>query len=336
MHDNSALPQGLLISVVVPAYNEAGNLSKLCAELQRVLLSLDLGWEIVLVDDGSTDGTWRDIESLHKKDSRLHGIRLSRNFGHQNALIAGLAHACGNAVISMDADLQHPPDVIPLLVAEWRKGNKIVKTVRRDSENLSAFKRWTSRLYYRVFSFLSGVELQSGMADFRLIDRQVLNELLEFREEGLFLRGLIQWVGYPSTNVVFDCGTRYSGTTKYTLRKMLRFAWNGITSFSVVPLRIAILIGVGSSAAAFVGVLYAILEKLFGGHTVPGWASTLAITSFLFGVLFLFLAILGEYVGRILVEVRGRPRFMVSEQVGVRTVAADNSGANMNSYTRHA
>jgi dolichol-phosphate mannosyltransferase len=308
-----------LVSVVVPAYNEQGNLRKLHEEVVRVLEPLGLSWELLLVDDGSGDRTWAEIEALHREDGRVQGIRLSRNFGHQHALVAGLTHARGSAVISMDADLQHPPHVLPALVDEWRKGSKIVKTVRRDSAAVPLFKRLTSRAYYRVFTYLSGVQIEDGMADFRLLDRQVLNELLTFKEAGLFLRGIIQWVGYPSSTVTFDCGPRFAGATSYTLRRMMRFAWHGISSFSLVPLRLGILLGLFSSAVAFLGVCYAIIAKWLDGHTVAGWASSLAIISFLFCMLFLFLAVLAEYVGRILEEVRGRPRFIVSERLQAAT-----------------
>ena len=305
-----------MLSIVIPAYNEEGNLERLKTELSAVLDTLDLDWEIVLVDDGSRDTTWSQIESLHRRDVRVRGIRLSRNFGHQNALIAGLTHASGDAVISMDADLQHPPAMIPLLTAEWRRGNKIVHTVREDTDDIPLFKRLTSRTFYRFFSYLSGVEIRNGMADFRLLDRQVLNDILRFGEEGLFLRGIVQWVGYPSATVNFSCGTRHSGDTKYTLTKMVRFAWHGISSFSLVPLRVAIFVGLLASCVAFLGVIYAIVSRWLIHGTVSGWASTFAIVSFLFGILFSFLAILAEYIGRVLEEVRGRPRFLVSESTG--------------------
>jgi dolichol-phosphate mannosyltransferase len=304
------------VSIVVPAFNEAGNLARLHSELAETLGPSGVSWELIFVDDGSRDATWNEIGALHAIDGRVRGLRLSRNFGHQAALIAGMTHARGSAVLSMDADLQHPPAIVPRLIAEWQDGKKIVKTVREDAPNLSAFKRISSRLFYRLFSYLSGVDLQNGMADFRLLDRQVLDQILSFKEEGLFLRGVVEWVGYPSATVPFVCAARFSGSTKYTVRRMVRFAWEGISSFSLVPLRLGILIGLLASSVAFLGVGYAMLAKWLDGQTVAGWASSVAIISFLFGVLFLFLAVLAEYVGRILHEVRGRPRFIVSEETG--------------------
>jgi dolichol-phosphate mannosyltransferase len=325
---NDATPSGRQsgqpqVSIVVPACNEQGNLRPLYEQLKRALAGVVDAWELVIVDDGSTDDTWSEIRSLHKEDGRVRGIRLSRNFGHQDALIAGMTHARGGAIVTMDADLQHPPEVVPLLIAEWRKGNKIVKTVRREAADLSAFKRLTSRLYYRVFSYLSGVNLESGMADFRLLDREVLLQVLAFKEEALFLRGIVQWVGYPSSTIAFDCGKRFSGSTKYTLLRMTRFAWNGISSFSLVPLRIGILLGLSASMLAFFGVTFAILTKYLDSEAAKGWASSVAIISFLFGMLFLFLAVLAEYVGRILIEVRERPRFIVSEQLDAASAPAE-------------
>jgi dolichol-phosphate mannosyltransferase len=277
-------------------------------------------WELVFVDDGSSDGTWQAIDALNKADARVRGVRLSRNFGHQSALMAGLAAARGQAVIMMDADLQHPPELLPQLVAKWREGFQIVHAVRRDPPRLSWFKRKTSRAYYRMFAFLSGVEIEPGAADFRLLDRQVLDEILQFGEEGLFLRGIVHWVGYATASVPFDCGERHAGSSKYSLTKMLQLGWHGVSAFSLVPLRIGIVIGLISSTIAFLGVCYAILGKWLDKEAIPGWASSVAISSFLFGVLFVFLAVLAEYVGRIAVEVRHRPRFLVRETT--RTVAA--------------
>lgn len=305
------------ISIVVPAFNEEGNIDRLYTELLKVLSSVALPWELVYVDDGSSDGTWGRIRALHDKDERVKAVRFSRNFGHQYALIAGLQHARGSAVISMDGDLQHPPEMIPTLIDEWRKGSKIVKTVRADPEDYSIFKKVSSRWFYRMFSYLSGVRLESGMADFRLLDRKALNDILKFREEGLFLRGIVEWVGYPSISIPYQCANRYSGTTKYTFRKMLKFGWRGVSSFSIVPLRIGVLIGFAASGLSFLGVLYAIFGKLIEGHAVPGWASSVAILSFLFGVLFVLLGLLGEYLGRVLLEVRQRPRFLISEHLGI-------------------
>jgi dolichol-phosphate mannosyltransferase len=263
------------------------------------------------------------LNALSAADVRVRGVRLSRNFGHQSALMAGLAAARGRAVIMMDADMQHPPSLLPQLIRRWRDGFDIVHAVRRDPPELSWFKRTTSHLYYRVFTFMSGVAIEPGSADFCLLDRKVLDEVLKFEEEGLFLRGLVHWVGYATTTVPFECGQRHAGTSKYNFSKMLTLGWHGVSSFSLVPLRIGIAIGLLSSMIAFVGTGYAIVGWWVDDAIVPGWASSVAISSFLFGVLFVFLAVLAEYVGRIAVEVRRRPRFLVRETTRPALASAD-------------
>jgi dolichol-phosphate mannosyltransferase len=304
------------LSIVVPAFNEAGNLERFFEELSLVLREIQLPWELVFVDDGSKDATWEGIRALNTRDPRVRGIRFSRNFGHQYALLAGLSRARGDAVVSLDADLQHPPRVIAQLVEEWRKGSLIVHTLRRDPASVSRFKRISSKLFYRTFSFLSGTHLSEGMADFRLLDRQVVRSLLEFPEEGLFLRGLVHWLGFTSSSVAFECQPRFAGRTSYTLSKMLRFAWTGVTSFSLVPLRLSILLGLFTSAFAFEQLLEALYRKVALDANVPGWTQLMVVMSLLFGVLFIMLGIVGEYVGRILIEVRRRPRFIVREELG--------------------
>jgi len=304
------------VSVAIPAFNEETNIGRLCERLTQTLTALELPWEIVLVDDGSSDGTWREIQRLHSQEPRIRGLRFSRNFGHQYALLAGLSNATGDAVICMDADLQHPPDVIPSLVDEWRHGSRIVNTIRLDSDDVPLFKRITSRLFYRIFSFLGGVRLEPGMADFRLFDRTALNTILSFSEQGIFLRGIVQWVGFPSSTVTFQSSQRFSGSTKYTLRRMIRFSLDGITSFSLVPLRLGILAGALASLVGFGLMIYALYAKLVLSATVAGWATTITVMSFMFGVLFVLVGLLGEYLGRVLIEVRGRPRFIVRDRIG--------------------
>jgi polyisoprenyl-phosphate glycosyltransferase len=313
-----------MISIVIPAYNEERNLDVLYANLREVLsAATEDDFEVVFVDDGSSDRSWDTIVALSGGDVRARGVRLSRNFGHQSALMAGLAAARGQAVVMMDADLQHPPPVVPQLIRKWREGFQIVHAVRRDPPNVSWFKRKTSKLYYRLFSFMSGVKIEPGSADFCLLDRQVVDEVLKFEEQGLFLRGLVHWVGYATTSVPFECGERHAGTSKYSLRKMLTLGWHGVSSFSLVPLRIGIAIGLLSSTLAFLGTAYAIVGWWVDDAVVPGWASSVALTSFLFGVLFAFLAVLAEYVGRIVVEVRRRPRFLVRETTRPALASAD-------------
>ncbi len=313
------------LSIVVPAFNEADNLERFFEGLTPVLREIQLPWELVIVDDGSRDSTWEGVRTLSRRDPRVRGIRFSRNFGHQYALLAGLSRARGDAVVSLDADLQHPPRVIAQLVEEWRKGSQIVHTLRRDPESVSSFKRFSSKLFYRTFSFLSGTHLSDGMADFRLLDQQVVRSLLDFPEEGLFLRGLVHWVGFTSSSIAFECQPRFAGRTSYTLRKMLRFAWTGVTSFSLVPLRLSILLGFLTSAFAFEQLLEALYGKLVLRANVPGWTQTMVVVTLLFGVLFIMLGIVGEYVGRVLIEVRRRPRYIVREELGAVTAGSDGS-----------
>lgn len=321
------------LSIVVPAYKEETNLKPLYEELVLSLQPLLCDWEFIIVDDGSPDHTWERIVELRDNDSRVRGLRLSRNFGHQYALLAGLSEARGAAVITLDADLQHPPSLIPSLVEEWMAGNKIVHTVRRDGLCVSWSKRFTSRLFYRLFSYLSGVPLSAGMADYRLLDRQVVREILTFKESGLFLRGLVQWVGYQSSRVEFDCAERFSGDSSYSFGRMLRLAWTGITSFSIVPLRLATALGLLTSLFAFVELIDAIYIKVFTSEAVPGWTSLYVLIAFLFAILFILIGITGEYIARILEEVRGRPRFVISDRtapaVARSTLPAQKTYATM-------
>lgn len=306
-----------VVSVVVPAFNEAENIPLLYRRLAEVLpQAVSRNWEVIFADDGSRDTTWSVICALAAEDPNVRGVRLSRNFGHQYALLAGLEAAEGDAVIMMDCDLQHPVEMIPRLIEQWRGGFKVVKTVRHDDCQIGWFKRWTSRAFYRLFSVLSGVNLQPGLADFRLLDRRALNELLRLREEGLFLRGLTEWIGFPSCAVPYQAGQRACGHSQYSLKKMVRLAWNGVSSFSITPLRIGIFIGLIGSLVSLLSLFYAFFGKIFGRGLVPGWASTLMVISLLFFLLFVYLGVLGEYIGRIIVEVRHRPRFIVCETRG--------------------
>jgi dolichol-phosphate mannosyltransferase len=302
------------VSIVMPVCNEEGNLYKIYAEILKQM-DKEQSFEFVFVDDGSTDQSWEIIKSLSKNDNRIRGIRFSRNFGHQYALYAGLMNSRGDAVITMDADLQHPPSVIPQLLDEWHKGSNIVNTLRIDQKKISFMKKNTSWLFYKIFSFLSGVEMGPGTSEFRLLDRQVVNELLKFNESGIFLRGLVHWVGFSNVKIPYQCQDRYSGTTKYSVYKMCKFAWRGITSFSIVPLRIGIFIGIMTSLFAFYQLIEVVYLKLFTDRLVPGYGTTVGLISLLFGILFILIGILGEYIGRILLEVRGRPRYIVSETV---------------------
>jgi dolichol-phosphate mannosyltransferase len=227
----------------------------------------------------------------------------------------------------MDADLQHPPDLIPELVRRWSDGAQIVNTMRQYPIKVSPIKRWTSKVFYTAFSFLSGVEVREGMADFRLLDRIVVQELVQFREEGLFLRGLVEWLGFEKAVVPYVCADRHSGETKYGLWKMIRFAWHGISSFSLVPLRVAIAIGLVTAGLSFSYLVFAVYAKIVSGAAFEGWASTIGVLSFLFGILFIMLGVVGEYLGKALEQILARPLFIIADTVGAARSASGKTAA---------
>ena len=313
---SGARPQ---LSFVVPALDEEASIPIVYERLVSAAESLGMPFEILFVDDGSSDGTWGLIEDLHESDSRVGGLRLSRNFGHQHALLAGIEAARGDAVITLDADLQHPPELIETLVREWQSGSMIVHTLRESTEREGLLKRLSSSAFYRLFTFLSGSKIEPGMADFRLLDRDVVRELRRFHEPHVFLRGLIQWIGFPSTTVRFRAPERAGGGSRYTWRKMVSLALTGVTAFSVVPLRFAIFLGFATALLAAAELAYVLVVALVFQTTVPGWASMTGIVSLLIGMLFVVLGVIGEYVGRIFEAVKARPAYVVQERVGEAT-----------------
>lgn len=317
----SAAPE---LSVVAPLYDERENVEPLVAALSASLGEAGIEYEIVLVDDGSKDGTWRTIAEIAARDPRVRGVALCRNFGHQGALLAGLNHARGRAVVTMDGDLQHPPDVVPELVRAWRQGYKVVNTRRTDSADTGAFKRLSSRAFYWLFSRLSGVEMEAGSSDFRLVDRAALGALLRMGDADLFIRGIVNWLGFESTTIPYRARSRHSGRPKYTLRRMFRLSAGAMLSFSALPLRLGIGVGFVTSFLAFLELCY-ILYAYSRGEVVPGWASVMTVMSFMFGILFVLLGVIGTYLGKIYEISKNRPRYVVGERVGFGDVALDGT-----------
>lgn len=318
IHNNRSLPamQSTMLSIVVPLYNEEGNVEKLVQSIRSVLSQNDFRYELILIDDGSHDGTWEVIKHASRRDDCVKGVSLSRNFGHQNALFTGLHYAIGKAVITMDGDLQHPSDVIPRMYEAWENGSKIVETKRIDSSKTTAFKKSTSRLFYWFFSKLSGLPMSTGTSDFRLIDSTVAEVFKEMRDSNLFIRGISHWVGFPKTTITYHAGNRFSGESKFTLRKMFKLSVSSIFSFSIIPLKLGIWLGFITSCLAMLEMIYILVRYLQGG-TISGWASTLTVVSFMFGVLFVLIGILGAYLGNIFEILKNRPRFLVNETVGI-------------------
>jgi glycosyltransferase involved in cell wall biosynthesis len=301
------------ISIVIPVFNEEGNIYPLIESINNSIEQQTFNFEIILVDDGSTDDTWGKICHLAEEMKQLKGIKLSRNFGHQHALLAGLHLSSGNSVISMDGDLQHPPSLINEMYRLYiSKGYDIVFTRRIDSESTGVFKRYSSKLFYKLFSFFTEVDIPEGSSDLRLMSRKALNAMLRMGDNDLFLRGAAKWVGFNNITIQYNAQNRFSGKSKYSLLKMLKFAMRAMLSFSTKPLLFSIWIGFVTSFLALVEIIYIIIQ-LLQGNTVPGWASTVGIISFLNGILFILLGIIGSYLASIHESVKIRPKFIISD-----------------------
>jgi dolichol-phosphate mannosyltransferase len=306
-----------VISVVAPAWNEGPTLSAFVAEVRAVLDRLGEPWEIVLVDDGSSDGSREILRTLHEADPRVKAVSFSRNFGHQVAITAGLDFARGDAVVVMDADLQDPPEVIPALVARWREGYQVVYAQRTQRKGETWFKLATAGLFYRLIRRIANVDIPVDTGDFRLLDRRAADALRGLREQHRYVRGLAAWIGFRTTGVPYERHARRAGETKYPLRKMVRFALDGITNFSYFPLQLATWAGFFVAGLSLAGIVLAAALRLFGGHALTGQATTLVSVLFLGGIQLIFLGIIGEYLGRIYDEVKGRPLYVVDEALGL-------------------
>ena len=321
----------MLLSVIVPCYNEAAVLRATHERLSRTLGSVPgIDFEIIFVDDGSSDDTFHLLTDLHASDRRVRVVRLSRNFGHQVAVTAGLADASGDAIAIIDADLQDPPEVIPEMVELWKAGNDVVYGSRVTRDGESRFKLWTAKAFYRMINRLSDTEIPVDTGDFRLIDRKVADVLLAMPERGRFLRGMVSWVGFKQTPVFYKREARHAGKSKYPLLKMIRFAMDGIVSFSILPLRLAALTGLAAIWIALAGIVVAVVVRAFALYDLQlgrGWASLFVAILFMGGVQLLCLGLIGEYLGRIYTEVKQRPLYAVRERLGFAARESENAAS---------
>jgi dolichol-phosphate mannosyltransferase len=330
----SALRIPGLISVVAPAYNEEESLPHLYERVRDVMEGLGKDFELIVVENGSTDRSLEILKGLHLKDERVNYLSLSRNFGHQGALIAGLEHSKGDAVISMDADLQHPPELIPEMLRLWEEGYEVVYTIKRENMAQPFSRRLVNRLFYSFLSRVSGLELSGGQSDFRLMDRKAVDALCRMPERNKFLRGLARWIGFRQAGIEYDVPPRFAGESKFRFSHLLRFALDGILSFSIIPLRLFTLFGLVVSGVAFLYGLFIIGSGAYAfftgyhGRIPPGWATVGAAVFFFGGVQLMGIGLLGEYLGRVYDEAKERPIYLVREdslQDRGRAVAAGNA-----------
>ncbi len=300
------------ISIVIPACNEEANVSVITSALQKTFASLPYLYDITFVDDGSTDGTLKEVKQLAALHPNVFFISLSRNFGHQNALKAGLDMIDADAVIMMDGDMQHPPELIPDMIEKWEAGYDIVYTIRKDQKEMPLMKRKTSNMFYDLINNLSDIELEPGTADFRLMDRKVVEVFRAFKETDLFMRGLVKWMGFKQLGLEYDPAQRTQGKSKYTVKRMIRFALQGITSFSTRPLYIAAYLGFLFSLASLLYIPYIVYSYYFG-HPISGWTSMIATIAFFGGLQLMILGIIGMYLGKLFMQGKQRPHYIVKE-----------------------
>lgn len=310
------------LSVVLPVRDEAPVIPDLIPRLTSGLDALDESWEAIFVDDGSRDSSWTLLEAAAEHDERIRAIRFSRNFGHQIALSAGLRLATGDAVVTMDSDLQHPPEVIRSLLAKAAEGNDVVYAVRSEDDGEGWFKRRSAHFFYWLFGRLTALDLPQAGGDFRYMSRRVVDALLAMPERQRFLRGMTRWVGYEQAIIEYERAPRAAGRSKYTLRKMFTLAWDAVIGFSSVPLRIASVLGIVFSFLGLLYLAYVILIRLFTEQAVAGWTSVMAAVIVLGGVQLLCIGIIGQYLGRMYDEIKSRPLFLVAEDTSRRDVSA--------------
>ncbi len=301
------------VSIIAPIYNEVESLPELYRRVRETMEATGESWELILVDDGSTDGSTALIQNLAQQDSHVRKLIFARNFGHQIAVTAGLDYSRGDAVVIIDADLQDPPEVIPDLIAKWREGYEVVYAIRKEREGESLFKLITAALFYRLVYRITDVDIPRDTGDFRLLDRKVVKVLNQMRERHRFLRGMSVWVGFRQTGVYYVRAARFAGKTKYPLRKMLKFASDAITGFSYFPLQLATYLGFFCAGLSILAIPAVIVARLAGSQAFLGQASTLIAVLFLGGVQLISLGILGEYIGRLYDEAKGRPLYILRE-----------------------
>lgn len=301
------------ISVVIPVMNEEGNMEVLTEKVIGILKNY-FDYELLFVDDGSIDDTLKNVKKQREQNSKIHFLSFSRNFGHQNALRAVLDFANGDCVISMDGDMQHPPELIPELIGKWQEGFDIVYTKREDDPRVPFFKRITAQGFYSLMNKFSDIKIDKGAADFRLLDRSVVEILKTIREGDIFMRGMIAWLGFNQYGIAYMPEGRHWGKTKYSLKKMTKFAVTGITSFSIKPLRISMVFGYVMATLAFCYGIYAIMIKIFTDNAISGWTSLLAGVLFIGGMQMIMIGILGEYVGKLFMESKKRPNYIIKEK----------------------